>query len=114
MDRTVDLNSKDDTRSYLLDGWEPTHDRSVAGSRLPAPPNAAGHRRAALEAWPVQPADSIAFDSDQINNKQKPRAPAQTVASSCSVLLSPGGRSPPLGARGQRRAIGVLGGCRHG
>jgi hypothetical protein len=46
--------------------------------------------------------------------KQQPRAPAQTVAISCSVLLSPGGRPPPSGPRGQRRAIGVLGGCRHG
>jgi hypothetical protein len=36
-DGTADLTSKDATRPYLLDGAEPTHNRSVAGSRPASP-----------------------------------------------------------------------------
>jgi hypothetical protein len=37
VDGAVDLTSKDDTRCYPLDACEPTHNRSVAGSRPASP-----------------------------------------------------------------------------
>src|SRR4029450_12257864 len=37
-DCSADLSSENDTRWYPMDGDEATHDRSVAGSRPPAPP----------------------------------------------------------------------------
>ena len=38
MDGNADLTGKDSTAHDLVDGWEPTHNRSVAGSR-PAKPH---------------------------------------------------------------------------
>jgi hypothetical protein len=37
MDGKVNLTSEDDTRRHPLDGDEPTHNRSVAGSRPASP-----------------------------------------------------------------------------
>jgi hypothetical protein len=34
-DKTVDLTWEDTTAGNRLDGWEPTHNRSVAGSSSP-------------------------------------------------------------------------------
>jgi hypothetical protein len=37
MDVITDLTCKDGTAHQLVDGWEPTHHRSVAGSRPASP-----------------------------------------------------------------------------
>jgi hypothetical protein len=37
MDGEADLTSEDDTSRHPMDGWEATHNRSVAGSRPASP-----------------------------------------------------------------------------
>jgi hypothetical protein len=114
-DGTVDLSSKDDTRFYLLDGGEATHNRSVAGSR-PASPTEQDKQRPADGGQSLEWRSFFWSFQSAIGEPQADSVYLGNHSDSPAIVLPPcrarnGLPSKAISDRcGRHRDLGVLGG----
>jgi hypothetical protein len=115
MDRKVNLTSEEDTRRHLTDGQEPTHNRSVAGSRPASPPSKAdgpGGRVSPSRRWclAIRPSHSRAArarDAPGFATEARLMLAARGVATAVRAAAPSCG--PPRAGRRRRRNASLSG-----